>query len=53
MLDTNKLEGKPDLLRAQEVPKHYFVSERLVEVVRGEGLTNFELTELEHLVGPR
>lgn len=53
VLDTNKLEDKPDLLRAQQVPKHYFVSERLEQVIRGEGLTNFELTELEHLAGPR
>lgn len=49
VLDGFKLEGKPDLLRAQEVRKHYFVSERLVDVVRRRGLTNFEFLEVDHV----
>lgn len=53
VLDTNKLSGKPDLLRAREVPTHYFVSEKLVEVVRSAELTNFELIEVSHLAGDR
>jgi len=51
ILDTNKLLGKPDLVRAREVPGHYFVSERLVEIIHSAGLTNFELTDLVHHEG--
>lgn len=53
VLDTNKLVDKPDLLRAEQVRKHYFVSERLVEVIRAEGLTNFELFDVDHVTGSR
>lgn len=53
VLDANKLVGKPDLLRAEQVRKHYFVSERLVEVIRSEGLTNFELSNVDHVAGSR
>ncbi len=53
VLDTSKLAGKPDLLRAAELPEHYFVSERLIGVVRGEGLTNFELVDVDHVAGSR
>lgn len=53
VLDTNKLVGKPDLLRAAELPEHYFASERLVGVVRAEGLTNFELFDVDHIAGSR
>jgi hypothetical protein len=53
VLDTNKLVGRPDLLRAEQLREHYFVSERLVGVVRAEGLTNFELFDVAHAAGPQ
>lgn len=47
VLDSNKLLGMPDLLREQEVLDHYFVSENFIEVVKSEGLANFEFIEVE------
>lgn len=39
-----KLKGLPDLVRPKEVPTHYMVSERLLELVAKHELTNFEVT---------
>ena len=52
VLDTKKLEGKPDLFRSAQVYGHYFVSQRFVDVVEKEGLTNFEVIEVAHAAGP-
>lgn len=52
VLDTKKLPGVPDLFRAEQVPEHYFVSQRLVDVVEQAELTNFEFIEVGHAAGP-
>lgn len=51
VLDTAKLEGKPDLLQAQDLPKHYFVSERFMKLVEDENLENFQFNDVEYATG--
>jgi hypothetical protein len=43
ILVASKLQGLPDIIRPAELPSHYLVSQRFMDLVKEHKLTNFEV----------